>query len=459
MKRNFLCFVIISCVALLQVGCDYEKDVVLNDATSGSSIGDDEDDAVDNQEWTSSLNIVWNGSSATVSGSVDGVTVSNSNGFVTVTSTVEGVAYNVSGSGTGQLSIYSDYKFQLALQGLTLSCSNGPAINNQCHEACYVVVSSTNTLSDGSSYSSSSEDRKAAFFSEGQLCFSGSGTLNVTGNYKHALASDDYIRLCSGMTATINLTAKVNDGMHANDGILIEAGTLSVTAKDECVRTDDGAIEITGGTIVAISQSEAIESKGTLTISGGQVYAQGSDDAINAGGDLTISGGYVCAYSTGNDGIDANGNCYIQGGLVYAIGASSPEVAIDANSEEQKTLYVQGGTLVAIGGLESGASLTQTCYSASSWSKSTWYALTVGSNVFAFKTPSSGGTTIVVSGASTPTLTSGVSASGTAVFNGMGYYPASVSGGSSVTLSTYNGNSGGGPGGGGYPGGGGPGGH
>ena len=459
MKKYILCLLII--VAYLQVGCDYEKDVVLNDATSGSSIGDDEEDAVDNQTWTSSIDIVWNGSSATVSGSVSGVSISNSNGYITVTSTVDGVVYNVSGSGSGQLSIYSDYKFQLALNGLTLSCSNGPAINNQCHEACYVVVSSTNTLSDGSSYSSSSEDRKAAFFSEGQLCFSGSGTLNITGNYKHALASDDYIRLCSGMTATLNLTAKVNDGMHANDGILIEAGMLSVTAKDECVRTDDGAIEITGGTIIATSQSEAIESKGTLTISGGQVYAQGSDDAINSGGDMTISGGYVMAYSTGNDGIDANGNCYIQGGLVYAIGASSPEVAIDANSEEQKQLYMQGGTLVAIGGLESGASLSQSCYSASSWSKNTWYALTVGSNVFAFKTPSSGGTTLVVSGASTPTLTSGVTASGTAIFNGMGYYPASVSGGSSVTLSSYSGgNSGGGPGGGGNPGGGGgPGGH
>ena len=262
------------------------------------------------------------------------------------------------------------------------------------------------------------------------------------------------------MTATINLTAKVNDGMHANDGILIEAGTLSVNAKDECIRTDEGgAIQITGGTITAISQSEAIESKGTLTISGGQIYAQAGDDAINSGGDLTISGGCVMAYSTGNDGIDANGNCYIQGGLVYAIAANSPEVAIDANSEQQKQLYVTGGTLVAIGGLESGASLSQTCYSASAWSKSTWYALTVGSDVFAFRTPSSGGSTLVVSGASTPTLTSGVTASGTAIFNGMGYYPASVSSGSSVTLSTYSGgNSGGGPGGGGNPGGGGPGG-
>ena len=161
----------------------------------------------------------------------------------------------------------------------------------------------------------------------------------------------------------------------------------------------------------------------------------------------------VCAYSLGNDGIDANGDCYIKGGVVYAIGTSSPEVAVDANSEGGYKLYLTGGTLVAVGGLESGSSLTQSCYSASSWSQNTWYGLTVGSTTYAFKTPSSGGTPLVVSGDSTPTLQSGVSvSSGTACFEEMFYTDASVSGGNSVSLSSYTGGNGGGggPGGGGH---------
>ena len=139
---------------------------------------------------------------------------------------------------------------------------------------------------------------------------------------------------------------------------------------------------------------------------------------------------------------------------MYAIGASAPEVAIDANSEEQKKLYVQGGTIVAIGGLESGASLSQTCYSISSWNKNTWYAMTIGGNVFAFQTPSSGGNTMVVSGASQPSLKSGVSvSSGTSIFDGVGYTDASVTGGTTVSLSTYSGGNSGGGGPGGGPGG------
>ena len=219
----------------------------------------------------------------------------------------------------------------------------------------------------------------------------------------------------------------------------------------------DGNLIFKGSHIVVnCTAHEGIEAKGTLSVSSGEVYSHSqSDDAINSGGNLTISGGLVCAYSQGNDGLDANGNCYIKGGLVYAIGAGTPEVAVDANSEGGYTLYLTGGTMVAIGGLESGSSLTQGCYSASSWSQNTWYGLTVGSSTYAFKTPSSGGTPLVVSGSSTPTLQSGVSVSGgTTCFEEMFYTNASVIGGSPVSLSSYSGGNGGGGG----PGGGGPGG-
>ena len=441
MKKDILCFLLLSSMTFLQVGCSHDKDVVLGNTDTGDTEtpGDTGivDDNVDEQNWSDTLSIVWSGASATVTGSNDSLEITNNNGYVSINSSVTGthIVYLLSGNGTGQLSIYGSYRHNITLSGLTLTCSDGPAINNQCHKKCYLVINGTNTLTDGSSYASSSEDRKSAFFSEGQIITSGAGTLNIKGNYKNGLCSDDYIHFTES-TGTLNITA-VNKGIEANDGIYFEGGTFVINAG-----------------------SEGIESDSVLVISGGEIYVKSADDAINSGADLTITGGMVCAYSTGNDGMDANGNCYIKGGLIYAIGARSPEVAIDANSEERKQLYVTGGTIVAVGSLESGASLTQACYQASG-TTNTWYALTVGNAIFAFKTPSSNASTLVVSGASTPTLHKSVTPSGTAIFNGMGYYPATYSGGSSVTLSTYSGNSGGGPGGGGPgggPGGGGPGG-
>ena len=226
------------------------------------------------------------------------------------------------------------------------------------------------------------------------------------------------------------------------------------TASPKGIKVDSD-IAISGGRLwvrTGGTNGEGIETKKTLTITGGEVASYAYDDAVNSKSTMTISGGYIYAHGRNNDGLDANGNCYIKGGTVYAICSGQPEVAIDANTEGGYKLYVTGGTIVAVGGLESGSSLTQACYQASSWSANTLYALTVGSSTFAFRTPSGGGSGLVVSGSSQPTLQSAVSITGgTSYFGGLATIGASVSGGSSVSLSSYTGNSGG-PGQGGGPG-------
>lgn len=184
-----------------------------------------------------------------------------------------------------------------------------------------------------------------------------------------------------------------------------------------------GGIVISGGTVYAKSTNhEAIESKSTIDISDGNVYAESGDDAINAASDFTISGGYVMGNSTGNDGLDANGNFYIKGGNVFAVATRSPEVGIDANTEGGYKLYITGGNVVAIGGLESGSSLTGVTSKSASYSKGSWYTLKSSSTeLFSFKVPSNSsmgsGMTIVTSG--TPSVSSG-SISGTTIWNGYG---------------------------------------
>lgn len=208
----------------------------------------------------------------------------------------------------------------------------------------------------------------------------------------------------------------------------------------------DGNITISGGRIwvrTSGSNGEGIETKKVLNITGGEVASYAYDDAINSKSTMTVSGGYVYAHGKNNDGLDANGNCYIKGGTVFAIGSGTPEVAIDANTEGGYKLYVTGGTIVAIGGLEGGASLTQSCYSANSWNRNTMYALTTGNRTFCFHTPSSGGSSLVVSDSSQPTLTSGVSINGgTTYFGGIAVADGTVSGGSTVNLSSYSSGSG-----------------
>ena len=68
-----------------------------------------------------------------------------------------------------------------------------------------MVVKGSNTLSDGASYTTTpeDEDEKAAFFSEGQLVFSGDGSLTVHATGKAGITSDDYVRFMAAPTVKV----------------------------------------------------------------------------------------------------------------------------------------------------------------------------------------------------------------------------------------------------------------
>jgi hypothetical protein len=512
-----LCLLVV--LALFATGCQKDNIVSVDRIATSDDVNDD----IAGTTFAQTVFVAFSDhGNAIVTGATDDFTVTiNGNDVTIIYLGEEYMMYELNGTATdGFFKLYSGSKQGITLNGVNLTNPNGAAINVQGPTSApnkgkrtFIVLKETNALADGTSYTDtpSTENEKAALFSEGQLVFSGTGSLAVVASGKSGIVSDDYLHFMEG-TVTVNTTtaATVSGSdtlkpacLKANDYIKVTGGTLHLSSSGTGAKgiscdgygifrggsvnvtvtgsnygssggggfpgggqssSDgvnakgmkfDGNLSITGGSLVVKATAhEGIESKGTITISGGEVYSYSqSDDAINSAGEFTISGGYVCGHSAGNDGLDANGNCYIKGGVVYAISSSSPEVAVDANTEGGYKLYVEGGTLIAIGGLESGSSLTQGCYSASSWSQNTWYALTFGSTVYAFKTPSSGGTPLVVSGASTPTLSSGVTVSGgTSYFEGLIYQDASVSGGSSVSLSSYTGGNGGGggPGGGGH---------
>lgn len=295
------------------------------------------------------------------------------------------------------------------------------------------------------------------------------GILNVSGGNINVETSGQ-LYYSNGTTENHNYTGNTdnvnNDYYSSPKGIRV-----GVKTENGNTYTYSGGIVISGGKIKVSTNGtngEGIESKNTLEISGGEIYVNAYDDGINAGQDVNITGGYIYSRSTNNDGMDANGNFYINGGLVYAIGSRVPEVALDANTEEGKRLYINGGTVIVVGGMEQGASLSQTCYQTSSVNNNTWYSLAYGNEVIAFLTPETtsgggpfggpgggpggnpgggpGGNTtngLIISTPTTPTLSSGVTvSSGEGIFEEKCYLDANVIGGNTVSLTNY-GNSGG----------------
>ena len=516
--------------------------------TTTSEYLPDEEDALENNSFTTEVNIDMSNPTAFTE---NGVEVTVNGGHITANhSSTKNICYVLSGTTTnGSFTVVGDKKYEVKLNNVNITNPDSAALNLLSGKRAYIMLvdGTSNTLSDGTGGS-----QKGALYCKGKLLFNGSGKLSVTGNTNNAIHSADYIVFRKGNNIYANSTA--NHGIKANDGIFINGGIINVEVSAEaakgincesniivnggrttvittgggtydtedneakgaaCIKADsaftinagelwlkstgsggkginvdteanftggnvyivteggqyksnndtsspkgikaDGNINISGGAIWVRTNGyngEGIETKSTMNISGGEVASYAYDDAINSKGDMTITGGYVYAQGKNNDGLDANGNIYIKGGLIYAICSGSPEVAIDANTEGGKKLYLTGGTVVAVGGLENGSSLSQACYQASSWSKNTWYTMTYDSNTFSFKTPSSGGSGLVVSSAATPTLSSGTTISGgSSVFGGIGIMSGTISNGTSVSLSSYTGGNGMGGGGGFGPGG------
>lgn len=229
----------------------------------------DYDNFIENQDFKTArvVMISWNGNKVEIDNpqANKGVEVTADGGYVVVRNleSEEGaddargkMTYHLTGSSTeGQIKVYSNKKFQLVLDNLSLRCPNGPAVSIQQKKRCFVTLAdgSVNHISDGEAYHSDSlaetaavglEDEKGCFFSEGQLIFGGNGSLMVTGSHQHGIASDEYVRIHPG--CLIDVTA-VKDAIHTKQQYQQSGSIVRCYALKDGLQSDSLGIHLTGG--------------------------------------------------------------------------------------------------------------------------------------------------------------------------------------------------------------------
>lgn len=308
-------------------------------------------------------------------------------------------------SESGSLLIFSEKKFKLTLDNLNLSNDNGlPAICSQTKKRCFIETKGTATIKDAEgdgNYSLGSEyvkakigeevefyDAKGAIFSEGELIFCGdeNSTLNIEGRNKHAIASDQYVRVKSGK---INITKANKDGIHTNDAVLIYGGELNienvgklceldpnaVSRKMNGIQCEKGYIVIKGGKITITSpgvgicaskeefnKSDIMTEKSFIYIAGGEINIQTDDlkgHGISSKSHLIISGdAEINIAAEGDDakGIETDGNedyaveAEYEYGNITLAGGTVTIFSKDSVVDPSGKLNIVGGTLNAIGG-------------------------------------------------------------------------------------------------------------
>lgn len=316
------------------------------------------------------VSVTYNGTLASVLVSGDiapymTVTVSGADVSILADATLaEEVTYRLSGTSTdGSFTMDGEYKSTVELNNLTLTSSTGAAVNIENGKRINVVIPSgtTTTLVDGANGT-----QKACLFVNGHAEFSGGGSLILTGNTRHAYASDEYTILGSDF-GSIEVLSSTNDGLHVDQYFQMDGGTVTINNTvgdgiDVSITNDatdelNGQVFINGGTLtidVASDDVKGIKCDSLMTIAGGTIVANVSGDGakgISAGTDLYInqSSGNTTAITmsvTGTTympddpdleskcrGIKVKGNLYFDGGTISisATGAKSKAISVDGN--------------------------------------------------------------------------------------------------------------------------------
>ena len=347
------------------------------------------------------LTVTYNGAKAKVVNPyyLDGVTAEVDGAYVTINNNDSLTERTVNLTGTttdGNLTYNGKYKATIVLDGVSITSTKGAAIDIECGKriALEVKKETVNTLVD-----CANGKQKAALYCKGHLEIDKAGTLNVTGNTKHAIAAKEYIQLKKA-AGIINILGAKSDGIHcgqyfvgngytvnvsnvAGDGIQAEAETLdageqweedylngsmliqggtynvSITGDDSDALKADTTITVNSAkqaTVLTLNTTgaacKAIKSDGavnigdcniTITQSGDKIVADGDASyttAIKAALDVNITAGNITVENTadGGKGISADGNVNISGdATVLNITANGNGGVYDTEGTTQET--------------------------------------------------------------------------------------------------------------------------
>lgn len=335
----------------------------------------DEDD-INNNEFGTTYTFTYKSSSVSVYPTpAEGITVEQNGTNIVVRSELKGINYVLKSSmyRTGSFKLYSTHKSQLTLNGINLGSSNGSAINIQTGKRTFVVIAdgTQNYITDSAVYpekTEGSEDQKAAIFSEGELIFSGKGSLNVSSLAKHGIASDDYVSIYDGNIVVSNAA---KDGLKSKQKFIMKGGSLNITALDDGLDCTEGYIKIYDGNINITSADKGLIASydsadvvanfevfdpsintnitinsGTMSITTGVNASIDEQKAhgIQTSSDVIINSGIVNINANvvnKSDGINCNGIFVVNGG----------SITIEANDDCYPIPIFNAGTLSCDGAI------------------------------------------------------------------------------------------------------------
>ena len=232
----------------------------------------------------------------------DGASISGNGAYVYDGNVVisEAGRYVFSGSledGSIIVDAHDSSKVWILLDGVEISCSDDACIQVDQADKVFLTLAqdSQNILKSGAEYSDTalSDGTDGAIFAHDDLTINGSGSLEVTAQYRHGVSANDDLVITGG---NITITA-AEDAIHANDSIRIKEAAITVTAGDDGLLTanevENGYLYIESGSLDITAAGDGIHTTGDITVAGGEINISSGDDGIHSDSSVFIQDGTI----------------------------------------------------------------------------------------------------------------------------------------------------------------------
>lgn len=179
--------------------------------------------------------------------------------------------YLLNGNLDGRLEIYvyADESVHLVLDNFTASAYDGPAL--WVKSASKIVITAKegtcNTFTD-TAFRAKNTNLDGCVYSVADITFNGTGSLDIYGYYKDAVASKGTVKFVDG-----NYTIwAADDGVRGRDGVVIAGGSFDIQAEGTGIKATHetnekkGSVLISGGEFSVIAGEHAVSAVQTLQI-------------------------------------------------------------------------------------------------------------------------------------------------------------------------------------------------